>query len=80
MEQYALLARHFGAIDAHPMWRTAKKIFIPENNLGLEASHMDTLVRRFAGVESYWETEKRVGVRMTNELKREYQMFMVHSL
>jgi len=62
------------------MWRTAKKIFIPENNLGLEASHMDTLVRRFAGVESYWETEKRVGVRMTNDLKREYQMFMVHSL
>ena len=108
LEQYALLARHFGAIDANPLWRKAKKIFIPENNLGLEASHMDTLVsryspprgaanndarefrilthashtqvRRFNNVESYWETDKRVGIRMTNDLKRNYQMFMVHSL
>ena len=37
-------------------------------------------VRRFNNVESYWETDKRVGIRMTNDLKRNYQMFMVHSL
>jgi hypothetical protein len=80
LEQFALLTRHFGAIDAHPLWRRARKIFIPENNLGLEASHMDTLVRGFNNVESFWETKKRVGIRMTHELKRKYQMFTVHAL
>jgi hypothetical protein len=51
LEQAALLARHFGAIDNHPLWRAAKKIFIPENNLGLEASHMDTMVSQMRALE-----------------------------
>lgn len=79
LEQAALLARHFGAIDAHPLWRQAKKIFIPENNLGLEASHMDTLVRQFHNVFTFVEKD-RAGIHVGKGTKRDYQMFMVHSL
>jgi len=79
-EQHAMLARHFGAIDAHPLWRQARKIFIPENNLGLEASHMETMVGAYRNVTTYRQKPDRPGVCMTNAIKREYQLHMVHSL
>jgi hypothetical protein len=79
-EQHAMLARHFGAIDAHPLWRHARKIFIPENNLGLEASHMETMVSAYRNVTTYRQKPDRPGVCMTNAVKRDYQLFMVHSL
>lgn len=51
--------------------------FIPENNLGLEGSHMEKMVRRVPNLDTYYEQEgKRAGVRKSGLNTSDYQIRM----
>lgn len=56
-----------------------KLVFIPENNLGLEASHLDTMVHDIAKVQTYWEKDKP-GVCKTLTMTRNYQFLVTNML
>ena len=60
-------------------WREAKKIFIPENNLGLESAHLDAMVQDIDGVETYWEKNKP-GVCKDGKATRGYQFTLTNLL
>jgi hypothetical protein len=81
-EQYMLLRRHYEKIDSISLLSamSCKRCFIPENNLGLEASHLDTMVRSFTNVRTFWEKETRPGVCKTAQNTREYQFLMNNAL
>ena len=71
--EYLLIHRHYNALLQR--FPTSRFIFIPENNLGLESAHLDTMVAdlRDQRVETFWETDKRAGVHKDNEATRGYQ-------
>jgi hypothetical protein len=62
------------------MWARATKIFLPENNLGMEASHLHGFVKDFPDVLTFWQKGKRPGVVLTNELKNLYRTTMISTL
>lgn len=78
-EEFDLLRRHFRRINEHPKWRGAQKIFIPENNLGLEASHLHTMVKRFNDVHTFWESPKKPGICKTHQKTIDY-CFLFNSM
>ena len=59
---------------------TTKRCFIPENNLGMEASHMETMVKSFTNVHTFWEKDSRPGVTKTAASTRELQFMMNNAL
>jgi hypothetical protein len=63
-----------------PHYRNSKLIFIPENNLGLEAAHLDTMVHSIPGVETYWEKPTRPGIHKDGKATRGYQFLLTNSL
>lgn len=79
-EERQIIHRHIQKINSHPLWRQAHKIFIPENNLGLEASHLHGFVREFSDVTTFWQKNTRPGIVLTAELKNIYQKLMVACL
>ncbi len=79
-EEYQLIRRHFEKMNEHPMWRLAHKVFIPENNTGMEASHMQSLVKEYSDVTTHFSKNGRPGVLMTNESKVSYQQMMTSCL
>lgn len=57
-------------------YKAARKHFVPENNLGIEASHMESMVRGITNLTTYWQHEDdRPGVCMTNPIKENYLSF-----
>lgn len=79
-EEYLLLKRHIEKINSFKIYRNIKKVFIPENNLGLEAAHLDTMVNEYPDIETFWETDKRPGVRKTAAVTRNYQFLLNNML
>ncbi|MBX9637236.1 MAG: hypothetical protein K2Q45_06765 [Nitrosomonas sp.] len=72
-EEYMLLQRHYRKLRENKMFREAKKIFIPENNLGLEAAHLDTMVADLNDVETFWQKPNKPGVNKDGKATRGYQ-------
>ena len=72
--------RHYNRLLQTKNYRDSKLIFIPENNLGLEAAHLDTMVHSIPGVETYWEKETRPGVHKDGKATRGYQFLLTNSL
>lgn len=79
-EEYLLIHRHYRKLNENKLFREAKKIFIPENNLGLEASHLDSMISDLADVETFWETDKKPGICKGEKATRGYQFLMANSL
>ena len=79
-EEYMALHRHYNKLNENKLWREAKKIFIPENNLGMEAMHMDSMVKDIAGVETFWEKPNKPGVCKAGKNSREYQFLLSNCL
>ena len=79
-EEYLLLHRHYRKLNENKLFREAKKIFIPENNLGLEAAHLESMIADLADVETFWETDKKAGILKTEKATRGYQFLMANSL
>jgi hypothetical protein len=74
------LHRHFKRLNENRVWREAKKIFIPENNLGMESAHLDTMVQDIEGVETFWEKDGRPGVCKDGKATRGYQFILTNLL
>jgi len=78
-EEADLLHRHFKRLQENKHWKAARKIFIPENNLGLEASHLHTMVKRYNDVTTYWETPNKPGICKTHQKTIDYT-FLLNSM
>jgi len=79
LEEAFLIQRHYQQLQSKIHLREAKLIFIPENNLGLESAHLDTMVHRIPGVETYWQKD-RPGVHKDGKATRGYQFLLTTSL
>lgn len=61
-------SEHYRAV---PIW------IVPENNLGLESSHIEKFVRRLGNVRVYHENEEeRAGVRKSQQNTDDYQILV----
>lgn len=78
-EEHMLIHRHYERLLRNQYLKEAKLIFIPENNLGLEAAHLDTMVHNIRGVETYWQKD-RPGVRKDGAATRGYQFLLTQNL
>lgn len=79
-EEYMLLHRHYMKLRENRYFREAKQVFIPENNLGLESAHLDTMVKDIPGVRTYWEKPNKPGVCKDGRATRAYQFNLAHAL
>jgi hypothetical protein len=59
-------------IKEQPQFKDSWIIFLPENNLGLEASHLASFVSKIHKVYTYSDKEDRIGVGTTYQRKFEY--------
>jgi hypothetical protein len=76
-----LLRRHIDRLNANPQYQRAKKYFIPENNLAMEAAHLETTVNAYPDITTYWEKPGvKPGVNKTNATTRNYQFLMSNTL
>jgi hypothetical protein len=78
-EEALLIQRHYQKLQSKRHLRESKLIFIPENNLGLESAHLDTMVHRIPGVQTYWQ-KNRPGVHKDGFATRGYQFLLTTSL
>ena len=78
-EEFMLLKKHIDKLNSRREYKRAQKIFIPENNLGLEASHLHTMVKRYKDVTTFWEKEHKPGVCKTAQRTVDYQ-FLITSM
>lgn len=81
-EEQFLLERHLRKLLENPLIRDCPNIwFIPENNMGLEASHLHTMVTNFTDViTTYWQKDDRPGVCKTAEITRNYMFTLNNAL
>lgn len=76
--EYLLLLRHYTRLYENKYYREAHHVFIPENNLGLESAHLNTMVsgmKQFQ-IETYYDKPNRAGVNKNGEVTRGYQLLM----
>jgi hypothetical protein len=78
-EQFQLIYRHVTKLNQHPLWSQSRKIFIPENNYGIASDQMQTYVKAFKDITTYWE-KNRPGVLKTHVSTNEMQKQMVSCL
>ena len=79
-EVYLLVRRHIEKLLEMDHIKSSRIVFIPENNMGLESAHLDTMVRDIPQIETFWETERRAGVCKTAAVTRQYQFLMNNAL
>lgn len=80
-EEYLLLTRHYQRLLQFRHYRESRLVFVPEANLGLESSHLDTMVKDvFPSVTTYYEKPNRPGVTKTGAITRGYQFELSNSL
>jgi len=75
-EEEQLIHAHYRKITDNPVFRQSRLVFIPENNLGMEHHHLDTMVRSIDRVETFWETDKKPGIYKSARVTNEYQFLM----
>ena len=79
-EQFQLIDRHIRRINEHPLWKLSHKIFIPENNMKMAASHFEAYVRNFKDVTTYYRNGTTPGVVKSETATIAYQKQMVGAL
>jgi hypothetical protein len=78
-EQYFLLKRHYAKLTQMKSIAGATMVFVPENNLGLEGSHLNNMIHDIANVRVYWEKDKP-GVCKTARKGFDYQFLTTNLL
>lgn len=75
-EAYLLIQRHYQRLISR--YQGSRFVFIPENNLGLEASHLHTMVKDLHKnrVDTFSQKDDRPGVRKDGEATRGYQFML----
>ncbi len=78
--EYFLIHKHFRRLQGNRFFRESKVWFVPENNLAMEAAHLDSMVRDIPGVNVFWEKESKAGVCKTEATTRDYQFLLQTAL
>jgi hypothetical protein len=74
-QQKNLLEKHVARIRQNEHFRNVPIWVIPENNLGLESSHIESYVTRMANVFVFHENaDERAGVRKSHQNTDDYQI------
>jgi hypothetical protein len=80
-QEYLFLHRHYRKLRENKNFREARCVFVPENNLGLESAHLDTMVSDISPpVETFWEKPGRPGVCKDGKATRGYQFLLTNCL
>lgn len=79
-EEYLMIHRHYKRLMEFQHARECKFYFIPENNLGLESAHLNTMVKDIPGVETYFDKENKAGVRKDGAVTRGYHFLLTLTL
>lgn len=79
-EERILLDRHIHKLLNLRIARESTLVFIPENNLGMEASHLEAMVQHVPNLEVYYDKPGKPGVCKTASITREYQFIMNNTL
>lgn len=78
MQIQATLRNHVERLNEIPMFSSSIKVFIPENNLANEGSHMWNMLKKLPDMRCYWEKNDRPGVHKGKDTADDYQyMFNV---
>jgi hypothetical protein len=74
--QKLLIRRHINRIRQHNKFGSSLIVVIPENNMGLEHSHIEKFIRNMPNVVCYSEdgNSTRVGIRKTHDNTNDYQI------
>lgn len=77
-----LIHRHYDKLLNHPIYKQSRHVFAPENNLGLAAHYLESMVRDIQDghITTFWEGQKKPGILKTNASTREYQFLLTNSL
>lgn len=78
-EQRELLTRHYHQLQVRPSFSQSKFIFVPENMLGMEHHHLESMVLDL-GVTTFWEKPDKPGVTKTAKVTRDYQFLLSNAL
>lgn len=79
-EEYLLLHRHYQKITDRPLYNESRLVFVPENNMGMEHHHLDSMVQDIDRATTFWETDKKPGITKTEKVTREYQFLLSNLL
>lgn len=63
-------------INEMPQFAGATKVFIPEDNMGNEATHMANMLKSYPDVRTYWQRQDRPGILKTASTADDYQFLM----
>ncbi len=67
------LRTHLDRLNEIPIFRSSIKIFIPENNLANEGSHMWHAIKDRSDVRCFWQKQDRPGVCKDRDTADEFQ-------
>lgn len=74
------LRSHFDRINKVSRFKGIIKIFVPENNLGNEATHMNSMLKRYGDVKTYWQKDDKPGINKSADLTDNYQYLFYSKL
>lgn len=67
------LMQHLDRISQISMFKNCIKIFVPENNLGHEASHMWNMIKDYPNIRVYCHKEDEIGICKLKNTADDYQ-------
>lgn len=67
------LRLHLDALDDIPTFRSSLRVFVPENNLANEGSHMWNMIKQRANIRAYYQKEGVVGIYKGRNTADDYQ-------
>lgn len=67
------LRMHLDALDDIMIFKSALRVFVPENNLANEGSHMWNMIKGRANIKAYYQKEGVVGVYKGRTTADDYQ-------
>ena len=81
-DQKMLIRRHILRLNQHEKFRPAKKIFIPENTMGMMGHHLANFVRDFTDIDVYYEkpASNKPGINKTHDVTEDYIFYLNHLL
>ena len=73
MQIQNVLRTHIDRLNDIPVFRSSTKVFIPENNLGNEGSHMWNMIKKMPDLRCFSSKNDRVGVHKGKDTADEFQ-------
>lgn len=77
-----LVRRHILRLNNHEKFRPAKKIYIPENTMGMMGGNLANYVKDYSEITVYYEKpeSRKPGVNKTHAITEDYIFYLNHLL